>query len=663
MSSLQSDQHTSAAGSRITRGSAAWPITFFSAFSEALAPPSISRPREMARVSLGGPRWLLIGVVVFSTLVLAARLREGFIPADDPVQAHVAERVLHVERPHVQFHDAYTGGLSYLNAFSLWLFGIRLISPRIMLLLFFSVWVACFWHIVGKLTSPLPATLFTLLAVVWSVPLYPSPLPSWYNLYFAPFGTAALFSYIQSRRSGWIFLAGLFAGLSFLMKISGLYFLAALVVFLIYDEQDFQQSVRYPDRNISGPAFSALLTLALLTFDAALLRLLHSQLDISEIYHFALPGFALTLFLIVREWSVPRFAMVIRLRQFAGRLFPLMIGAALPILLYLAPYLHTGTSGRWYTGVFVLPAARLQHAFYPPIGALGGVCCIPLFIVLGVNCRLRTPAMRRLGLAALALLSAAALALCLRSPGYARWTWVSVATAIPVLTVAAVTALLTRRRAADQAQSQLVLLVAVAALCSLIQFPFSTPFYFCYVSPLVVLAFIALARVQSHGCSLLPLLPVPVFYLAFIVLLIMPSQIYARGLSLTPVAQKAFTLPRAAGLHGEAGLVDLYQRAVAEVAKHKGNMPIYAVPDSAEFYFLAASRNPTPILWEFLAGPDREPNRILDGVDEAGVRVVIISHRSGNDSGPPAPELLAGLRRRFPQSAAVGFFEIRWKDA
>jgi hypothetical protein len=169
--------------------------------------------------------------------------------------------------------------------------------------------------------------------------------------------------------------------------------------------------------------------------------------------------------------------------------------------------------------------------------------------------------------------------------------------------------------------------------------------------------------VQSHGCSLLPLLPVPVFYLAFIVLLIMPSQIYARGLSLTPVAQKAFTLPRAAGLHGEAGLVDLYQRAVAEVAKHKGNMPIYAVPDSAEFYFLAASRNPTPILWEFLAGPDREPNRILDGVDEAGVRVVIISHRSGNDSGPPAPELLAGLRRRFPQSAAVGFFEIRWKDA
>jgi hypothetical protein len=619
--------------------------------------------RDVARVSVRHSRWLLIGVVVFSTLVLASRLQEGFIPNDDPVQAHAAERVLQGDRPHVQFHDTYTGGLTYLNAFSLWLFGIRLESPRIMLALFFVPWVACFWWLAQKLTSPWPATLLTLLAVVWSVPLYPTSLPSWYNLYFATFGTAALFRYIETRLSRWIFLAGLLAGLSFLAKISGLYFLAALGLFLIYDEQNLQESVRYRDRNVTGSTFSALLTLTLVGFDTALLWLVHSRLDIDELYHFALPGFALTFFLIVREWREPRFAMPIRLWQVAGRLFPLMVGAALPVVLFLVPYWLTGTLGMWYTNVFALSAARLQHVFYAPIGAVAGVCCLPLFVALGVNRQLVTPSMRRFGLAVLSILAAAAIILGLRSPGFVRLIWVSVATSIPVLTAAAVAILLNRRRIHGQRESQFVLLVLVAALCSLIQFPFSAPIYFCYVSPLVILVCVALVEVEAEGQSLLPLLPMPVFYLVFSTLLIMPSQIYTRGLTLSPVAQKAFTLPRAEALHGDIAMVDMYEQAVAEVKKHQGNAPIYAGPDAAELYFLAAGRNPTPILYECLAGSDREPNQILASVDHAGVRVVVISHRPHNDSGPPDPELLAGLRRRFPESVAVGYFEIRWIDA
>jgi hypothetical protein len=166
---------------------------------------------------------------LLSTLLLAARLHDGFLPDDDPVLAHAAERVLQGDRPHVEFHDTYTGGLSYLDALALRLFGVRLESPRIMLLLFFILWVATFWWIAFKLTSAWPATMLTLLAVVWSVPQYPSPLPSWYNLYFATFGIGALFRYIDARRARWLFLAGLFAGLSFLAKISGLYFLAPSV--------------------------------------------------------------------------------------------------------------------------------------------------------------------------------------------------------------------------------------------------------------------------------------------------------------------------------------------------------------------------------------------------------------------------------------------------
>ena len=169
-------------------------------------------------------QWLLLAVVVISTLLLTARLNVGFNPADDPVQTQVAEKVLHGQRPHVDFQYAYTGGLEYLHALALHLFGDRVLSLQLMLLVFFVAWVPAFWYIAYKLSSTATASLLTLLAVVWSVPVYPSPLGSWYGLYFATFGTAALFRYIETRRSRWVFLAGILGGLSFLAKISGLYF-------------------------------------------------------------------------------------------------------------------------------------------------------------------------------------------------------------------------------------------------------------------------------------------------------------------------------------------------------------------------------------------------------------------------------------------------------
>ena len=91
--------------------------------------------------------------------------------------------------------------------------------------------------------------------------------------------------------------------------------------------------------------------------------------------------------------------------------------------------------------------------------------------------------------------------------------------------------------------SQVMLLMAVAALCSLVQFPFSVPFYFCFVVPLGILAFMAVANLVSGNGRLLLLLPVAVFYLAFVTLQILPSQIYSRGLTFQPTAQETSTVP------------------------------------------------------------------------------------------------------------------------
>src|ERR1035441_1514915 len=84
--------------------------------------------------------------VSVSTLLLAAGIHEGFDPSDDPVLAHAAERVLHGERPHVDFHDVYAGALSYLDAASFRMFGTNLLAPRIMLLIFFAPTAAAIWR-------------------------------------------------------------------------------------------------------------------------------------------------------------------------------------------------------------------------------------------------------------------------------------------------------------------------------------------------------------------------------------------------------------------------------------------------------------------------------------------------------------------------------------
>ena len=487
-------------------------------------------------------QWLLLAVIVVSTLLLLARLNVGFNPADDFAQAHIAERVLHGERPHVQFSDAYTGGLEDLHALALYLFGDRVLSLRLMLLVFFVAWVPAFWYIAYKMSSTATASLLTLLAVVWSVPVCPSPLGSWYGLYFATFGTAALFRYIETRRSRWVFLAGILAGLSCLAKISGLYFLIAALLFLIFDEQNVQDEVQVRETYVPDVSYSVLLTLVLVGFDIMLLLLLRSKANVTEAYHFAFPGIALSFLLIAREWGVPRFPVPVRLWQMAGRVLPLLLGALLPVGFFLRGYISSGTLGALILDVVVKPIVAWQPSFHTAIHPVGALCCIPLLAILAINAQVRSETLRLWAFTVICLLSALALNQSLRSPEFARWVWVSAAAAIPLTIIIGVVLLLGGFSHGKQT-SQLMLLMAVAGLCSLVQFPFSVPFYFCFVVPLGILAFMAVANLVSSNGRLLLLLPVAVFYLAFVTLQVLPTQIYSRGLMFRPVGEETIAVP------------------------------------------------------------------------------------------------------------------------
>ena len=619
------------------------------------------------------PRWhlaLVVLVCLASVMLLATRLHYGFLAHDDPALGYLAERTLNGELPNVDFYDNYTGGLSYLNALALRLFGVRLISLRIMLLLFFVPWIPTVWYLASRITSSLNAILATLLAAVWSVPVYPTPYGSWYNLYFATFGAAALFRYLDTGHRRWIFWAGVCGGLSFLAKIFGLYFLASAGLFLVFDEQNENAGSDIRPK-VSWSVYSIFITLALLAFTLVLMKLINSavgaaglRIFLAPYYHFVLPGGALSLFLIYREWSTARAPARARLRSLVSRVGPFGLGAMVPVAIFLVPYVQRHALAKWYASL-LLPSGRIQHAAHLPVSNWLALLCVPLLLVLLVNAECKHPSTRK---ATTAVLSMVLGLLLLAAVGrlLLSWAvWFSIAESLPILV--AIGVIVCRKDPPGNRLSQrLMLLLCVAAMSSLFQFPFAAPIYFCVVVPILILVLLALAEETTayrHWHS--PLLPVLAFYLLFGMFAILPGALYLHDFGSWPKA--TFTLPVAAGFLGDEDTVELYERAVPEVLRHAGNAPIYAGPDSPGFYFLTGHRNPTPIYLDFLAGADAQPQRILKAIDTSGVRTVVINHGGSkwgtyNPSGPPSPELLDGLRERFPQATVIGYFEIRWKS-
>jgi hypothetical protein len=598
---------------------------------------------------------LLLLTVSVSTLLLAARIHDAFDPADDPVLAHAAERVLHGQRPHVDFHDVYTGGLSYVGAASFKMFGTNMMAPRITLLLFFVPAMAAIWYIASRMLSPTAASLITLLAAAWSVPQYPCPTASWYMLYFAIFATAALFGYLESRNRRWIFAAGVFAGLAILFKVTGIYAVAGGMLFLLFDEQS--------DLPAEGKGFLSAFTVVvaglLFLFCGILVFLVRNNSVSGEYYHFVLPGVVLSALLIYREWQTRHSPSLGRAGALARRLLPFLAGACLPIAVYLAPYVAAGQVGLWFRDAFIAPLARVHSAFWPALAPIAGLFSLPIFALMAVDAWLGSERMRQIAMAGSCFGCAAAIYLSLRFPFFAGLTWFSAAGSIPLLSIVAVVLLLwTSPR--DQSASRFLLLVAMTAMCSLNQFPFSRPIYFCYVAPLLILSMAALVAIGKHpGPSLMA--PVAAFFLVFAVAVLMPNQIYSRGLTLHPDAQKAFSIPRAGGVRGTAGVVDVYERVCAEIAAHDVSGSIYAGPDAAGLYFLTGRKNATPILFEFLAGDDDRTDRILADIDRSRVDVVVINHAMHISSDPMPAEQLSVIRTLFPESKIIGNFEVRWR--
>ena len=249
------------------------------------------------------------------------------------------------------------------------------------------------------------------------------------------------------------------------------------------------------------------------------------------------------------------------------------------------------------------------------------------------------------------------------SPLIYSFGWRSLSTAIPALVLAGVATLLVsgkRGGMGDLRQQQVMLIMCAAALCSLVQFPFAAPIYFCYASPLVIMLAAALFSSTDHPPRFV-LGTLIAFYLLFAVLRVTPGFINHMGFQYLPDAQtERLTIPIAGGLRVEASDAQLYDVLVSLVQSHAAGKFIYAAPDCPEVYFLSGLQSPRRQYFDFAEETANRKDRILNSLDNLGINLVAIN-LSPRFSAPMDAELRTALDQRFPQREEIGHFEVRWK--
>jgi len=596
-----------------------------------------------------------------ATAVVALLADRYWIPLDDGTLAQSAERVLLGELPHRDFGDPYTGLNAIVGAGAFRLFGVRLASLRIPLVVGFALWLPALWLLARRHLAPSAALLAAGAAAAASVLAYPAAMPTWFALFAVTWGTWMLSRALGGGRRGWLVGAGAMAGLAVLFQVVGLYFLAASL---------FAVARRHAD---GSHAYAAVAATASLAFLALLGLLTLPGGGLSGAYHFFLPAVAVAAAVVAHarpgtragacNTAVPPTHAGDPLA--AAGLGPLAVdglllksGFLVPVALFLVPYVASGSVWAWVEGVFLMPGRRLASAaspFGPAWTVLPGVAAVALAVGAA---RLPARAERVAALALAALLAAALADDDALDGAVLEGLWYAVRGWMPALLAAVAIAACLRvpRRATPDGTGTPALsgpafaLLATAGLWGLVQFPYAAPAYFFYAAPLVVLATVAATTtgVVRRG---------PVLSLLTAVYLFLGVG-YVAGVAWTGTTELGG--PRG-GIEVSEPDAALYGELALLVRARAAGGGLWAGPDAPEVYFLSGVRNPTPTLYEFLDRVPTTPERLTALLDAARVRVAVLNTRP-LFSQPLDPRTLEHLVSAFPRSRTLGPYVVRWRE-
>jgi len=623
-------------------------------------------------------RSILIITLVTVAIYLWLRMDQGWIPHDEGLLGQSAERVVLGEIPHIDFDDPYTGGQAMLHALSFKLFGIRSYSIRMVLFAFSIIFALATYSLASRFAKPWLAALLTLTSVSWSVPNYFAGLPSWYNLFFAMFGTWALVKYDETARNRWLVLAGAMGGVSFLFKLSGLFFVAAGLLFLVFREQEMAPKVGI-DRSRRA-SFLVFCFASLVVFVAMLLVLIRQRLTPMDILIFVVPSASLAAFLVVNEWNAGDGSSWVR---FKGLLLPIAwftAGAVIPVMAFLVPYLLNSGLSDFVNGVFILPQQRLQWTDYrlPPIRSL--LASIPLAVLMVVPFLTHVRFESQL-VTIIASLACIIGVLSGSNETVYTFLWNTARPTIPMATILGSWILFAKQTGEESStigkRCLLFLFLSMASMVSLIQFPYSFGIYFCYAAPFAILALAMAIHAQSNSPRGIQLC-VLCLYLGFAVVWLNHGKIQRIGVQFVPQDNSTLMSLSRSGLWVSESQADLYKRVIAEVTSHsqEGDY-IYATSDCPEIYFLSGRRNPTRTFYDFFE-PDFQSStgqrisRISALLKQFEVDVVVL-HWQGEFSGTLSHEFAGSIAEQFPNvrhfvrnpSTATNdepVFSVAWRD-
>ena len=175
-------------------------------------------------------------------------------------------------------------------------------------------------------------------------------------------------------------------------------------------------------------------------------------------------------------------------------------------------------------------------------------------------------------------------------------------------------------------------------MCSVVQFPFSVPIYFCYFSPLLGIVLFALVSTRKRPTNKIVLGAVATFYILFAVLQVVPRALYINPPAFfSPVTLPIGPLRMERGGGVEYYVPEMYEVLVSTVREHATNGKLVATPECPEVYFLTGLENP---------GHNDNvvtSDELLRAVSGGGVSVVVLNLYSNFSGETLTPEMFRTL--------------------
>ena len=410
----------------------------------------------------------------------------------------------------------------------------------------------------------------------------------------------------------------------------------------------------------AGSAFLAAKLFGGAVFCGAVVWVFGRRGDVMDLLEFVAPPVLWTCFLVRDELAHGGGRSRERFGRLTAEAAPFLAGVLLPVLVFAAGMSAAGSGRRLFEDFFVRsidPTRQAQLAILRPADLLPAAA---LLLFAAVDAIASRRGRTRSADAILALLCGAGLVLAF-DPDVYRTIW-NAARSLPLVATLLGVALLSRPAgggAEDRRRSRAFLLVTMAALVGLVQFPFPSPIYFCYVAPLAALAVAALVRVET-GDGRRSAAILAVFFLLFAAIWMNRGYVFRLGRSFSPyVARTPLDLPRAGIRVPEADARE-YEMLVRAVEARAPRGAIYAGPDCPEVYFLAARPNATRSFFDYQGDRFGRPGPLLRLLDERGIAAVVLN-RAPAFSPPFEAGIVQALHARFAASEDIGRFTLFWR--